>query len=326
MTHGAVIWLADMGRRKMGMTINPTSVTALADRPGLGSAALASSASGAADSSSATLIAVTPVDTTANQAFMNKWSGVEALMAANGLEPAALQNQTSLSAAAATLAKYQQALDSNARTGLDAQAVATALVSSMQQLILQRPDLANAQFDFQSDNGTIKVTSGSLSDSDRAWLQNLLNSNGSLVQAVQSFHNDLVGGYSAWANADGNPLSKAQSDAISKQADGLVSFMSLFRQMGASSKVPNADDKDIYALNGAKIDLTQDPGSAVGFLSFMQSAQAVANGADVAKTPVGDFYGAEKFNIFEQSLSSPWTIRIPFFPSDATSLCVHQTA
>jgi hypothetical protein len=310
----------------MGMTINPTNATALAVRPGFSYVALAPSESGATDSSTAAVTTVTPVDTAANEAFMNKWSGVEAVMAANGLEPAALQNQTSLSAAAATLAKYQQALDSNARTGQDAQAVATALVSSMQQLILQRPDLANAQFDFQSDNGAIKVTSGTLSDSDRARLQNLLNSNGSLVQAVQSFHNDLVGGYSAWANADGNPLTDAQSNAISKQADGLVSFMSLFRQMGASSKVPNADDKDIYALNGAKIDLTQDPGSAVGFLSFMQSAQAVANGADVAKTPVGNFYGAEKFNIFEQNLSNSWAIQIPFFPSDATSLGMRETA
>jgi hypothetical protein len=310
----------------MGININPTNATALAATPGLSYVALAPFEGGATNPSTAAATAVTPVDTAANEAFMNKWSGVEAMMAANGLEPAALQNQTSLSAAATTLAKYQQALDSNARTGQDAQAVATALVSSMQQLILQRPDLANAKFDFQSDNGAIKVTSGTLSDSDRAWLQNLLNSNGSLVHAVQSFHNDLVGGYSAWANADGNPLTDAQSNAISKQADGLVSFMSLFRQMGASSKVPNADDKDIYALNGAKIDLTQDPGNAVGFLSFMQSAQAVANGADVAKTPVGNFYKAEKFNIFEQNLSNSWAIRIPFFPSDATSLGMHETA
>jgi hypothetical protein len=74
------------------------------------------------------------------------------------------------------------------------------------------------------------------------------------------------------------------------------------------------------------VDLTQDPGSATGFLSFMQSAQAVANGTDVAKTPIGNFYGAEKFNIFEQNLSNPWAIRIAFFPSDATSLGVHETA
>jgi hypothetical protein len=310
----------------MVMTINPTSITALTDQPGLTSAALASSTKSAVDSPGASPITVTPVDTAATEAFMNKWSGVQALMAANGLEPAALQNQTTLSAAAATLAKYQQALESNARTGQDAQAVATALVWSMQQLILQRPDLANAQFDFQSDNGAIKVTSGTLSDSDRAWLQNLLNRNGALVQAVRSFHSDLVGGYSAWANADGNPLTDAQFDAVSKRADGLVSFVSLFRQMGANSKIPNADDKDIYALNGAKIDLTQDPGSPVGFLGFMQSAQAVANGADVARTPIGNFYGAEKFNVFEQNVSNTWSIQIPFFPSDATSLGMHETA
>lgn len=308
----------------MGMVINPTTATASTDKLDLSAIALAQS-SGATDSF-ATVTSVTPVDVAANQAFMAKWSGVGAVMAANGLTPAALQNPTSLSDAAATLAKYQQALDSNARTGKDAEAVATALVSSMQQLVLLRPDLANAQFDFQSDNGAIKVTSSTLGSSDRAWLQKLINSNGSLVQAVQSFHNDLVGGYSAWANADGNPLTDVQSSAISKQADGLVSFLNLFRQMGASTAVPHLDDKDVYALNGAKINLRQDPGSAVGFLSFMQSAQAVEYGADVAKTPVGNIYGAEKFNVFEQNLNQPWGIRILFFPPDATSLGLHVTA
>lgn len=319
----------------MGMTINPASTAALAASQKLDTGAVAlaqrGTPAGATASGPITVTPITDADRKAMAAFQDKWLGVEATMAANGLTPANLQNPVpqdpaSFSAADATLTKYKQALDSNARTGQDAEDIAKALVSSMQQLILQRPDLANAQFDFQSDDGTIKVTSNTLSDSDRTWLQNLLNSNGALVQAVQSFHSDLVGGYKAWADADGQPLDDAQSQAISKQADKLVSFMTLFRQMGASSVVPHEDTKDIYALNGAKIDLTQNPGSAVGFLSFMQSAQAVETGEDVAKTPIGSFYNVEKFDVFQQSLSAPGSIRIPFFPADATSIGLHTTA
>jgi hypothetical protein len=306
--------------------VNSATTAWSAVSEGLGAAALAQnvaqSSTGASSPVEMTVTPVAPIDTQALGVFMQ--------MNSNGLMPAALQGQTSFdlsqgSADATTLDKYREALDSNARTGADAQAVAAALVASMQQLVSQRPDLANAQFDFQSDNGTIKVTSGSLGSGDRAWLQNLLNGNGALVQAVKTFHSDLVGGYAAWAAADGQPLSSAQSDEVSKQADSLVSFMNLFGQMGASSRVPN-EDTNVYMLDGAKIDLTQNPGSAAGFLGFMQSAQAVANGTDYTTTPNGRAYGVDRFNVFEQSLSAPSSIRIAFFPSSAKSLGVHETA
>lgn len=310
------------------MLINPASPALLAgdQNLGLSRTALAQPASEDGKAASPVMISkvqpATPIDTEA--------LGVLLQMSSNHLMPAALQGQTSFdlsqgSADATTLDKYGQALDTDSRTGADAQAVATALVTSMQQLILQRPDLANAQFDFQSDNGTIKVTSNSLSNGDRTWLQNLLNGNDALVQAVNTFHSDLVGGYSAWAAADGQPLDATQSAAVSKQADGRVNFMQLFGQMGASTDIPHLDP-NVYAINGAKINLTQNAGSAVGFLSFMQSAQAVANGLDYTTTPNGTYYGVDRFNIFEQNLSAPMSIRIPFFPPGATSLGVHETA
>ncbi|QGZ65525.1 hypothetical protein [Paraburkholderia acidisoli] len=306
----------------MNLSINPTNPVASSDLSNLGATARAQTANATA---ATTVTAVTPVDLAANQAFQQQWIGVESTLAANGITPAALQGAAPSSETAALLAKYQTALDSNARSGENAEAVATALVPSMQQLMQQRPDLAHAQFDFQADNGAIKVTSSTLSDTDRAWLQNLLNSNGGLVQAVQTFHDDLVNGYTAWANAEGTPLSGEQTQAVSRQADQLVSFLNLFGQMGAATQVPHIDDKTVYDLSGNKVDLTQSTGSAAGFLGFMRSAQAVERGANVDRTPIGNFYGAEKFDVFTQSLTGGQAIAIPFFPPDAT-LGVHQIA
>ncbi|WP_322011806.1 hypothetical protein [Paraburkholderia sp. J12] len=219
------------------------------------------------------------------------------------------------------VSQYLDAMSMNFRTGQDAQDVANALVASMQAVVQQRPDLANAQFDFQSDNGSIKVTSNTLSDSDKAWLQNLLNSNGTLVQAVNAFHQDAVGGYAAWAAADGTPLTDAQTQSVSNEADGMVSFMQLFHQMGEAGAQGMFKDGPYYAPGGAKIDLTQNPGSATGFLSFMQSAQAVAYGTDTYVGPAGHtIAGAVKFNVFDGSA-------LPnFFPSQATSVGLHETA
>ncbi|MBN3803066.1 hypothetical protein GXB81_08365 [Paraburkholderia sp. Ac-20336] len=221
----------------------------------------------------------------------------------------------------ARVAKYLDAMSINFRTGKDAEGVANALVSSMQALILQRPDIANAQFDFQSDDGSIKVTSDSLSDSDKSWLQNLLNSNSALVQAVNTFHSDAVGGYAAWAAADGTPLTDAQSQAVSKKADGMVSFMQLFHQLGTAGAKGMFNDGAYYAPNGAKIDLTQNTGNAVGFLSFMQSARAMSNGTDEYVGPAGHtLYGAAKFDVFNASMMPD------FYPSLVTSLGVHEVA
>jgi hypothetical protein len=229
--------------------------------------------------------------------------------------------EVSSQATDARVSQYLDAMSMNFRTGQDAQDVANALVASMQDVLQQRPDLANAQFDFQSDNGSIKVTSQTLSDSDKAWLQNLLNSNGTLVQAVNAFHQDAVGGYAAWAAADGTPLTDAQTQAVSNEADGMVSFMQLFHQMGEAGAQGMFKDGPYYAPNGTKIDLTQNPGSATGFLSFMQSAQAMAYGTDTYMGPAGHtVFAAAQFNVFDGSA-------LPnFFPSQATSVGIHETA
>ncbi|CAB3770249.1 hypothetical protein [Paraburkholderia humisilvae] len=219
---------------------------------------------------------------------------------------------------AAKLANALKALSLNLKLGSDAEHVASALVSSMQELIAQRPDLANAQFDFQADNGSIKVTSNSLRDSDRKWLQDMLNSNGALVQAVNTFHDDAVASYSTAADSSGSSLTNDQLDSVSKQADNLVGFMELFKRFGTDATRNLNSQDSFYDSDGAKIDLTQNPETATGFLSFMHGAQALANGTAADVSPSGRVFYGTKINVFDN-----WDALPQFYPSDMTSLGVH---
>jgi hypothetical protein len=219
---------------------------------------------------------------------------------------------------------FLQALGAPLKMGVDAQNMANALIPTMQSLVQDRPDLANAQFDFQSNNGAIKVVSNTMSESDRTWLEGQLNGNSALVQAVQSFHDDAVAGYANFAEANGTPLTPSQSDTVSKQADGLTSFMDLFKKLGADGQACMFRDGPYYTPDGAKMTLAQDPGSAVGFLSFMKSVQAAANGTSHYVSPTGKtLYGILKLNVFELGSSA-----IPQFfpPSQTQSMGVHETA
>ncbi|WP_430392161.1 hypothetical protein [Dyella sp. 20L07] len=195
--------------------------------------------------------------------------------------------------------KYLQALGAPLQMSMDAQDIAKALVPSMQAVILERPDLANAAFDFVSDNGSLKVMASGMNDSDKAWLQDTLNGNQALVRSVQSFHDHAVGGYATWAEADGSPLSAEQSRAVSQQVDGFGGFMSLLHKLGSSAQSTLMKDGTYYATNGAKLNLGQNPGSAVGLLSFMQSADEAASGTVRFETSTGkSTTGALRMNIF----------------------------
>ncbi len=151
-----------------------------------------------------------------------------------------------------------------------------------------------------------------MSDADKTWLQGKLNGDSSLVQAVQSFHDDAVAGYATWAEADGNPLSSSEAEAVGRQADGLTSFMDLFKSVGSAAQGTLMTGGTYHTANGAKLDLSQDPGSAAGFLSFMQSVQSVTEGTATFTTSSGTtMYGVLQMNIFElNSQAMPH-----FFPS-----------
>jgi hypothetical protein len=178
-------------------------------------------------------------------------------------------------AVAVRLAKYDQALGTPLLLATDAKNIANSLTPTMQSIASERPDLANAHFDFQSNNGAIQVVSSSLSASDKAWIQGKLNGNSSLVQAVQSFHDDAVAGYATWANADGAPLTQVQEAAVSKKADESFSFLNLFQGVGNLAEQFKTVLSGFQTPDGKAMNFAQDPTSATGFLGFMKTAQTM---------------------------------------------------
>ncbi|WP_321843664.1 hypothetical protein [Paraburkholderia bannensis] len=225
--------------------------------------------------------------------------------------------------------KYLSALGAPLKMGADAENIANALVPVMQSLIKERPDLANADFDFSSSDGSIAVTSNSMSAADQSWLQGKLNGSASLVQAVKSFHDDAVAGYATWADADGNPLSETDTAVASKQADKLTSFMSLFAKLGSEAQSSLMKDGTYHiGVNGTNsssstLNLGQDPGNATGFLSFMKSVQAAKDGTATFTSSSGHTsYGVLQMNIFGVDSTA-----IPHFfpPTDTHSLGIDET-
>lgn len=195
-----------------------------------------------------------------------------------------------------------KALGKSAALQGDLQDIAGALVQSMQKVIQDRPDLAMASFDFQSDNGAIKVVSSSLKASDKAWLEQTLNANQALVTAVQSFHDDATESYGLWADAGGQPLSASDKDKASGLADASYNFMSMFRK-ASQAMVKTMDPNASYTTSqGAPIDFHQDVNSPLGFLVFQKNNQAIMDGSNTYTSSTGrTFYGAMRGNLFSMT-------------------------
>ena len=114
----------------------------------------------------------------------------------------------------ARLQKYLRALGAPLRMGQDASHIADALVSTMQSIMQERPDLANASFDFKTAGGALQVVAPDLSAADRQWLEATLNANTRLLSATAQFHDDAVAGYTQWASASGHSLTPEESGAV----------------------------------------------------------------------------------------------------------------
>jgi hypothetical protein len=73
----------------------------------------------------------------------------------------------------------------------DTQDLANTVAAAFQAMIAQRPDLADATFDFTGGKDGIKVTSDALKDDDRIWLEKQLNANSTLVNMVKRLNDDV---------------------------------------------------------------------------------------------------------------------------------------
>ena len=200
------------------------------------------------------------------------------------------------------LAEALKALGKSAHLQSDLQDVASALVQSMQRVIQDRPDLAMASFDFQSDQGSIKVVSSSLNTHDKVWLEQTLNANQALVKAVQSFHDDATDSYALWSDASGQPLSASDAAKVSSLADTSYHFMSMFRT-ASQAMVKTMDPNASYTTsNGAPIDFHQNVNSALSFLVFQKSNQAITDGTNTYASNTGRVYhGMMRGNLFSMT-------------------------
>lgn len=225
----------------------------------------------------------------------------------------------------ARLQQYLQALGAPLRMGQDASHMADALISTMQSIMKERPDLATTSFDFQSNQGSLEVASKDLSSADQAWIEGKLNANTALLVAAAQFHDDAVAGYTSWANASGNPLTPEQSDAVARKADDLTGFLQLFSKLGADATKGMFSDGAYYAPDGSHVGFEQDPTTAAGFLSFMHSAKTLADGSARWVAPDGQaHFGVLKSDIFANDRVIP-----NFFPgqeSQVSPLGISKTA
>ncbi|MBE1162383.1 hypothetical protein [Dyella acidiphila] len=222
----------------------------------------------------------------------------------------------------ASLQAALKALGAEGKLANDLQDVASALAPSMQKIIEERPDLAQASFDFQSDNGSIKVVSTSLNDHDKAWLQQTLNANPSLVKAVQTFHDDATSSYALWADAAGQPLSSPDTQKVSQLADSTFNFMDMLNRGSQAMAHVMGNNGSYTQPDGASINFHQSVNSALSFLVFQKSNQSILQGTDTDTDGSHVLYGAMKGNFF----SSPGVIP-GFVPeTDSNSIGVSATA
>lgn len=237
-----------------------------------------------------------------------------------GQSTAAVTSTTIASVTTTPTANHSVALQSSLKAlslqaGLadDLQSVASALEGSMRTIVEQRPDLATASFDFKSNDGSIQVVSSTLSGNDKDWIQRTLNANGALVTAVNAFHDDAVQSYGLWAAAAGQSSAAPHAGDVSVEADQAFGFMSMF-QNASHAWSQSMDPQGHYATsNGAPIARNQAVNSALGFLVFQKSNEAIQEGTDSYTTSTGHtFYGALKGNVFGLPNVIP-----QFMPGDA---------
>lgn len=199
----------------------------------------------------------------------------------------------------ATLKAALSAVSLQAGLADDLQDVSSALVTSMRTIVEQRPDLATAQFDFKSNNESIQVVSSTLNDADKAWLQQTLNANGALVTVVKTFHDNAVKSYGEFATAAGQSLSATDQDKASTLADQSFGFMSMFTRAGQAQMTGMDPHGQYTTAAGTPIDFHQPANSALGFLVFQKSSEAIQAGTVSYTTSTGrTFYGALKGNMF----------------------------
>ena len=182
--------------------------------------------------------------------------------------------------------------------GQDLRVIARTLAASMIR-ILDRPGIGNEKFDIQTRNGQIQVVSKDLSASDRQWVESQLNANTALVNAMRSFHDHTVNNYTLTAQAFGESLTSNQVKRASDWADETFRYMDLLQDaVGEPIRQTYRDTTGLTFrdASGNKVDLPEEPNTAVGLAAFVHRLQAL-DGSRIRATNLASGHSTDmRFN------------------------------
>lgn len=194
-------------------------------------------------------------------------------------------------------ALYRQQL-AQAAIGKDTKVLADTVTDAFKTILAARPDLADAQFDFVSDKGGIKVVSSSMSRADKQWLEDQLNANQALVDAVNGFNTDLGTLVKANATLDALNDPSGQQASAAKAAtgkiDGSVRFLSLLQSVVYEASKSGWDRNATYTdTQGRPIDLAgARTTSLAGMIDAKRQLDALQNGSIVTQLKDGRVFYA----------------------------------
>ncbi|AOR70917.1 hypothetical protein BBJ41_25760 [Burkholderia stabilis] len=200
--------------------------------------------------------------------------------------------------------------------------VTDQLATSMREILAKRPDLADAQFDFMTDNGRIKVVSKTMTESDRAWVESTLNANAGLVLATRDFHQQAVDLDAQGAAVRGETFTESDRAAAGQRADTRFQFMSLINAAVARNGKSVEAGGHFTTLSGTPLKVEQSAGSARGTLALLDTARQLSSGAAVFV----DGTGQKTYGRQAQLIDVGFDVLARYTPDDGNSVGFHEIA
>ncbi|MCA8425466.1 hypothetical protein LGN30_19960 [Burkholderia seminalis] len=199
--------------------------------------------------------------------------------------------------------------------------VTDPLAASMQEIVAKRPDLADASFDFTTDNGQIKVDSTSMPESDRAWIESTLNANAGLVAAVNAFHDQAVDLAAQGAAVRGDTFTDSDRAAAGRNADARFHFMSLLNASVARNQ-PLTSGQRLVAEDGTPLTVGQSAGTARGTLALLNTVRQLSSGTAILVDPSGHKTAGMRAELVDVGLD----VLAAYTPDGSHSVGFHETA
>lgn len=200
--------------------------------------------------------------------------------------------------------------------------VTDALATSLQDIVTNRPDLADAQFDFTTDDGRIQVVSKTLTDSDRAWIESTLNSNAGLVLATRAFHEQAVDLAAQGAAVRGDTFTDTDRAAASQGADARFHFMSLLNRSVADNPPSVPPGGHFTTQDGTTLTIEPSAGTARGTLALLNAARQLSSGTAIFV----DSSGNKSYGMRMELVNVGFDVLAGYAPDGGNSVGFHEIA